>query len=274
MIVPLSTIVVSREGNENFHKATVSRLYNSTSTNDGIVVIADVTAVDPFNRQMKIKFTVKGQGIYQPLKTQSQSALGHTVTVEYDSNTVDYVKNQRQKTQYFLANLDGGDPNEYPFDVYFFESYIICAHDNGTEVPLSLKVMGTLQGWKFNFKITGPVSALKLAINAKRSVTTYAFSMLLFLVMWLLSCGAFMLTMCYVTFDFVEPPLIAILGTMLFALPAVRNTQPGAPPIGCILDVAGLFWNMSLVSICVFVLMCKFVKRKFFAHAQEYEKTR
>jgi hypothetical protein len=276
MIVPISTIAVSREGNENFHKATTSKTYNETATDDGIKVISDVVALDPFNRQMKIKFMVKGQGVYHPSKDGS-SAISRPVTVEYDSNIVDYIQNEQQKTQYFLANLDGGDPNEYPFDVYYFDRYIIRAHNNGTEVPLSMKQTGTLQGWKFVFKISnggqGSSSTLKLSIKATRSSTTYAFSILLFSVMWLLSCGAFLLTMCYITFDFLEPPLIAILGTMLFALPAVRNTQPGAPPIGCILDVAGLFWNMTLVSVCVFALMCKFIKRKFLAHAKEHSNT-
>jgi hypothetical protein len=120
-----------------------------------------------------------------------------------------------------------------------------------------MKQTGTLQGWKLSYKITefgsgghgsNPDNYLKLSITASRSTTTLAFSMLLFLVMWLLSFGAFMLTVCYITFEFLEPPLIAILGTMLFALPAVRNTQPGVPPIGCILDVAGLFWNMVILN--------------------------
>jgi hypothetical protein len=46
----------------------------------------------------------------------------------------------------------------------------------------------------------------------------------------------------------VEPPIISLCASLMFALPAIRNTQPGAPIIGCTADVGGFFWNMALVS--------------------------
>jgi hypothetical protein len=214
-----------------------------------------VIALDPFNRQMKISFNIKGEGSFFSAR-KSPDSLTKPVTVEFDTNTVDFLQFERHKIQHLIANMDSGDPNEYPYDVYSFQNYLLRAHTNGSHVALAMKQSGTLQGWKLSYRITELGSAdpdnndnyLKLSITASRSTTTLAFSMLLFLVMWLLSFGAFMLTVCYITFGFLEPPLIAILGTMLFALPAVRNTQPGVPPIGCILDVAGLFWNMVLLN--------------------------
>ncbi len=47
----------------------------------------------------------------------------------------------------------------------------------------------------------------------------------------------------------VEPGTIGISTGLLFALPAIRNTQPGAPIIGCIADTSGFFWNMALVAL-------------------------
>jgi hypothetical protein len=51
------------------------------------------------------------------------------------------------------------------------------------------------------------------------------------------------LALTFTNLGFAEPPLIAILGTLLFAMPAVRNVQPGIPTIGCtvklILTVGG-----------------------------------
>lgn len=41
----------------------------------------------------------------------------------------------------------------------------------------------------------------------------------------------------------VEPPTIAVNAALLFALPALRNTQPGVPPVGALIDVCGFFWN-------------------------------
>ncbi len=46
--------------------------------------------------------------------------------------------------------------------------------------------------------------------------------------------------------------------TMLFALPAVRNLQPGAPPIGCVSDVAGFFFNMGIVALASVILIWRY----------------
>jgi hypothetical protein len=45
---------------------------------------------------------------------------------------------------------------------------------------------------------------------------------------------------------------------MLFALPAVRNTQPGSPPIGITMDVVGFFWNLGLVTVAALVLLYRY----------------
>jgi hypothetical protein len=42
----------------------------------------------------------------------------------------------------------------------------------------------------------------------------------------------------------VEPPTIGVIASFLFAFPAMRGTQYGAPPIGCVADTTGFFWNM------------------------------
>jgi hypothetical protein len=45
------------------------------------------------------------------------------------------------------------------------------------------------------------------------------------------------------------PPTVGLSVALLFALPAVRNTQPEVPPIGAAVDVLGFFWNMSLTAL-------------------------
>jgi hypothetical protein len=53
------------------------------------------------------------------------------------------------------------------------------------------------------------------------------------------------------------PPTIGFSIGLLFALPAMRNTQPEVPPIGVAVDVLGFFWNMSITALvgCSGVLM-------------------
>jgi hypothetical protein len=44
-------------------------------------------------------------------------------------------------------------------------------------------------------------------------------------------------------------PAIGFAIALLFALPAMRNTQPEVPPIGVAVDVLGFFWNMSIPAL-------------------------
>ncbi|ORY04923.1 hypothetical protein K493DRAFT_311177, partial [Basidiobolus meristosporus CBS 931.73] len=83
-----------------------------------------------------------------------------------------------------------------------------------------------------------------------RSATTKGFSICVVILMWALSLG-----LGTVAFQIVflrreiQPPVIALGVSMLFSLPALRNTQPGVPGIGCATDIIGFFWNMLLVAI-------------------------
>lgn len=57
----------------------------------------------------------------------------------------------------------------------------------------------------------------------------------------------------------VEPPTIGLCASLIFALPAIRNTQPDSPPIGCTVDVAGFFFNMAIVAFATFLAMLNYI---------------
>lgn len=53
-------------------------------------------------------------------------------------------------------------------------------------------------------------------------------------------------------------PELAMLGWMtalLFALPAVRNSLPGAPPLGAVIDYGSFFWAEALVGVSLMILV-------------------
>jgi hypothetical protein len=86
-------------------------------------------------------------------------------------------------------------------------------------------------------------------INMKRTGAQQFFSLFIVLLMWAMSLGIFLMSLGHLWYNRkVEAPTIGVVTSMLFALPAVRNMQPGAPPIGCTTDVVGFFWNMGLIS--------------------------
>jgi hypothetical protein len=50
-------------------------------------------------------------------------------------------------------------------------------------------------------------------------------------------------------------PALGWMAATLFALAGLRNTAPGTPPIGCVLDYAAFFWAELLTAFGV-VMVC------------------
>ncbi len=53
----------------------------------------------------------------------------------------------------------------------------------------------------------------------------------------------------------VDPDIIGVSVTLLFALPGMRAAMPYAPPIGSLVDVIGLLWCLIIVSIASATLL-------------------
>ena len=94
----------------------------------------------------------------------------------------------------------------------------------------------------------------------RRSGVTVFFALFVGLLMWLLSISALIIAISiWMRERKVEPPTIAVMAALLFALPAMRNSQPGIPGIGTSSDVASFFWAMALVSISLILLMANYI---------------
>ena len=157
--------------------------------------------------------------------------------------------------------------SHYPFDAYYAENNIITASmaNNVTvSVDLAGGVGGFLFGYAVDFEIAHqPEGSAVFSIRAKRAWTTKFFSFLIFIILWLVSICALLFTIMFVFFETSELPIVSIMTALIFALPSLRNSQPGIPSIGCTADVAGFFWNMLIIASCEIVIMLKFFLIKY-----------
>lgn len=105
---------------------------------------------------------------------------------------------------------------------------------NGTEsVPVVAGFMGSLQNWKFAINVENSPDEQNVSFRFSRSVTTKFFSILIITILWCLSLATFVLALTLVLRGRrVEPPTMGYAAALLFAIPAVRNLQPGIPEIG------------------------------------------
>jgi len=125
-------------------------------------------------------------------------------------------------------------------------------------------VQGAVQGFLVDSSFQGlsdDGSRVKVTLTVRRSATSKAFAAIIFLVMWALSLSIFIAAMSvWFREKTVELGVIAMSTGLLFALPNVRNSQPGIPPIaGTTSDMIGFFWNVMLVAISAISLLMNWI---------------
>jgi hypothetical protein len=96
--------------------------------------------------------------------------------------------------------------------------------------------------------------SLNLAIH--RSSAVVIFALCTTVAMWVVAAAVIILTRRIVKNK--APPNMAALGfigSLLFALPAVRYIQPMVPPMGILIDYLGFFWVEFLVIISLMIMV-------------------
>lgn len=94
---------------------------------------------------------------------------------------------------------------------------------------------------QFAISRTGAVSFFGLAIYS---------AMLVMMV-----CALTISSLVFLGVRRIEVTLIGALGAMIFALPALRNALPGAPPLGVRADILIFFWAElgAVIALCLFI---------------------
>lgn len=160
------------------------------------------------------------------------------------------------------ASYDGYNNNKSSFD-------IPADWDIEYNLPVGVLINTAMQGFTIHnnvYSASRPnVSIVIVELYLQRSCATKFFSIFIVILMWCLSLAMMIIAIQHVFLSKAEvtfeTPALAI--GMLFALPFVRDVQPGVPAIGCSVDVLGFFWNMMLISFAAIILMCRIVGQPY-----------
>ncbi|KAJ3362386.1 tyrosine protein phosphatase yvh1 [Allomyces arbusculus] len=127
-----------------------------------------------------------------------------------------------------------------------------------TLVPLDLTVVGGAQPVALNVTVgtTGRSGALMaIALTVAQTPLTMAFSGMVFAAMWLVALTTVALAIDAVwSARKVDARAVVMGGIVLAAMPLVRNSQPGVGPMGSVVDLAGLYWNVGLVALALILV--------------------
>jgi uncharacterized protein DUF4436 len=168
--------------------------------------------------------------------------------------------------------LYNGMVSDYPYDTYDCELWIELTTPAKNEstgkvenVPVDREVhfSGSIHGFKISAatdRQPPQVTAIKIDVSRTRSVIF--FSVYVMILMWMLALGVlFVVLSVVVRKRKIELGLLGFNSAMLFALPALRNMQPFAPPIGCLSDYLAFFWAEGIFAMTLVILIVTWLRR-------------
>ena len=146
-----------------------------------------------------------------------------------------------------------GEEAYYPFDRYMtnfvVEAATMMKQSDGTfardkDLNLAMRSEGGIYGWDTD--VTALPNSLYgsgalVGFNRAFSVQLFALSLLALMVI-LAAVALFMALLVASARRPMEVALLGWLGSILFALPLLRNSLPGGPPIGANIDIFVFFW--------------------------------
>ena len=162
----------------------------------------------------------------------------------------------------FDFDLDGGDVRDYPLDRYVSVMTFSASEraQDSTETALPIRVTA----WEglLGFDVEGQAAPtqrpneLQIRFAIRRTGAVSFFGLAIYGAMIVMAiCALTIGSLVFVGMRRIEVSLAGALGAMIFALPALRNALPGAPPFGVRADLLIFFWAelAAIIALCLIV---------------------
>ena len=169
---------------------------------------------------------------------------------------VDFPAGRPAPAQDLDVSLYDGTVSDYPFDGYDAQIAFAATMDNQS-VPVSM-TFADIDPFFHIAAVSGTYqnSTADLTVHVFRSQGTKLLAVFMMVVMWALALSVLGGGWILVSRNRgLVWPALGWMAAILFALAGLRNTAPGTPPIGCVLDYAAFFWSEILTAFGV-VMVC------------------
>ncbi|KAG0373038.1 hypothetical protein BGX24_012252 [Mortierella sp. AD032] len=257
-------MIYRREG-DNARSVLEVEPQGVSHTGDFIHVLGSVASVDFENKNFRVHFEFTAHGTL----AGDDGVLAAAVSISVFYTTLAFPAGQIMRSVDVTMPYTQGATIDYPFDAYksYFEILANKDREQMHKIPVSLTFLGKLQSVEFIPTVQlnhDDLYKISIVIFTRRSPTTIGFSLFIVLIMWMLSIAIGIIAIQVIRKYRVSDEHVLTLGiTTLFALPALRETQPGIPAIGCAADVLGFYWNMAIIAISsIMILMASALRWK------------
>ena len=242
---------------------------------DYVQVNARILEVQPVAGTQQVRLTITPHGSF----AKRDGSLKQTINLDADGyvgGSINLSGGEIPPPVQLVLDLEG-DLSQYPFDSYSSALEVrlsrVVKNPDGTgttksdePVPTRLAVSAKQHDWAVTSSHgeSWDDGAISVSLGARRGGAMRAFALFELAVMIALACIA--VAMTYTTLITGRPlefSMFVWLGAMLFALPAVRNTMPGVPGVGTVLDYAGFFWCLIAVAACLITAAITYIRAAF-----------
>ena len=241
----------------------------------GRIVTADVMKGDVV---VRLEFTPKGTLASGDGGTLARD-LELNIATAAGKNVHEFKKGKRMSPVEAVVEIYDGEPMDYPFDkhtaqlAFFFEPAAAKGGESGgsESIPVTVELRGSVAGLRMDTEYVQkdpnhPEDAFNtpdhavIGISIERATTAVFFSVFIMIAMWALAAGVLCLVFrVFAGHRKIEISMFSFLGALLFAFPALRNSQPGTPPIGTLSDFLAFFWAEVIIALSLLAVVLRWL---------------
>jgi hypothetical protein len=267
-VIAIYTLVVafySTEGRSAF-----------TAINDppaqGISVVMEPIAISPDQSLSAFRFTLASN---DPAIEDANGRANDNIRVTISGPDGSQEIRISEGTAFGRAEVSlgiSGELAEYPFDTYsavyfvaadFYDKETGGINQSRESIPVTVTTRSAVNGWDsaMNVEYT-PAPAAVVSVELERAFSTKLFALLLVALSFVVAALAlFISLLVFSNRRKIEVALLAWSGSLLFALPILRNYLPGAPPIGAAIDIYVFLWAIVMSFLAVFFIVAAWVSQ-------------
>jgi Domain of unknown function (DUF4436) len=293
-IIALYVVVVVRGSTESTRRSL--QLRDETPAQDRITVSVLVTNVNPANQELTARLGFRLAGNIAQDEVTPATDMKLLINNVRGQQEFDFSQGKRMNRIEAVFHLNG-NVNRYPLDRYETTMWLLIiippaankaqvskAPENqpqvaltddqlavgaatlqrSTAVPLTVVVSAAIPGIKFQGSIARNESTrlTGIAMNLRRSDSLISMSILINIMMtglaWSVLAMALQVTTAKRPFDLLP---LSMSMTLIFGLPALRNVQPGVPPVGAFSDYIVFIWAELIVAVSAVITVWHWLLR-------------
>jgi hypothetical protein len=265
--------VLSAYKNESNNRSAELAPDTAKAGENRIDVAGRIVSADPVKGDVVVRFEFTPHG---SLAAGDGGMLSRDLDLYVSSatgkNVHEFKKGKRMNPVEAVVEIYEGEPMDYPFDAHSAELSFFFEPSAGkggeaaaTEsIPMTVEMRGSVAGLRLDTeyaKENTPDHAV-IDIGIQRATTAVFFSVFIMIAMWSLVIGVlFLVFRVFAGHRKIEISMFSFLGALLFAFPALRNSQPGTPPIGTMSDFIAFFWAEVIIALCLLSVVLRWIFR-------------